>query len=44
MVLAGGVMRESGTHDELLELRGLYYRLFELQYATIPEPAREAVD
>ena len=44
MVLAGGVLRESGTHDELLKLRGLYYRLFELQYATIPEPAREAVD
>jgi ATP-binding cassette subfamily B protein len=44
MVLAGGVLRESGTHDELLKLRGLYYRLFELQYATIAEPARAAVD
>jgi ATP-binding cassette subfamily B protein len=44
MVLAGGMLRESGTHDELLKLRGLYYRLFELQYAAIQEPAREAVD
>jgi ATP-binding cassette subfamily B protein len=44
MVLAGGMLRESGTHDELLKLRGLYYRLFELQYAAIAEPAREAVD
>jgi ATP-binding cassette, subfamily B, multidrug efflux pump len=44
MVLAGGVLRESGTHDELLKLRGLYYRLFELQYAAIAEPAREAAD
>jgi ATP-binding cassette subfamily B protein len=44
MVLAGGVLRESGTHDELLKLRGLYYRLFELQYAVLSEPAREAVD
>jgi len=44
MVLGGGVLRESGTHDELLKLRGLYYRLFELQYAVVAEPAREAVD
>jgi ATP-binding cassette subfamily B multidrug efflux pump len=44
MVLAAGALRESGTHDELLKLRGLYYRLFELQYAAIQEPAREAVD
>jgi len=44
MVLAGGTLRESGTHEELLKRRGLYYRLFELQYATMAEPAREAVD
>jgi len=44
MVLAGGMLRESGTHEELLKLRGLYYRLFELQYAAAAEPAREAVD
>ncbi len=35
MVLGGGVLRESGTHDELLAQRGLYYRLFELQYAAM---------
>jgi ATP-binding cassette subfamily B multidrug efflux pump len=33
LVLASGMVRESGTHDELLAQRGLYYRLFELQYA-----------
>ena len=35
MVLSGGVLRESGTHSELLAQRGLYYRLFELQYAAM---------
>ncbi len=35
MVLGGGILRESGTHDELLAQRGLYYRLFELQYAAM---------
>jgi ATP-binding cassette subfamily B multidrug efflux pump len=32
LVLHKGVLRESGTHQELLALRGIYYRLFELQY------------
>lgn len=44
MVLSNGILRESGTHDELLRLRGLYYRLFELQYAVAKESTREAVD
>lgn len=44
MVLANGILRESGTHEELLEMRGLYYRLFELQYAVPIEPEREAAD
>jgi ATP-binding cassette, subfamily B, multidrug efflux pump len=35
MVLSGGILRESGTHTELLAQRGLYYRLFELQYAAM---------
>ncbi|MDO8432410.1 MAG: ABC transporter ATP-binding protein [Candidatus Binatus sp.] len=35
MVLGGGVLRESGTHAELLAQRGLYFRLFELQYAAM---------
>ncbi len=42
MVLANGVVRESGTHAELLALRGLYYRLFELQYAASAEAESEA--
>jgi len=33
MVLSHGELRESGTHDQLLAQRGLYYRLYELQYA-----------
>jgi ABC-type multidrug transport system fused ATPase/permease subunit len=33
LVLHAGELRESGTHAELLRLRGLYYRLYELQYA-----------
>jgi ATP-binding cassette, subfamily B, multidrug efflux pump len=44
LVLSHGALRESGTHKELLAHRGLYHRLFELQYATAVEPARQAVD
>jgi ATP-binding cassette subfamily B protein len=32
LVLHKGQLRESGTHQELLALRGLYYRLYQLQY------------
>ncbi len=42
LVLSNGVLRESGTHQELLKRPGLYRRLFELQYARETEPAREA--
>ena len=44
LVLSNGILRESGSHLELLAQRGLYYRLFELQYAVANEAAREAVD
>jgi ATP-binding cassette, subfamily B, multidrug efflux pump len=44
MVMSNGTIRESGTHNELLAKRGLYYRLFELQYATATEIATEAAD
>jgi ATP-binding cassette subfamily B multidrug efflux pump len=44
MVLSNGVLRESGTHEELLKRPGLYRRLFELQYAAASDLAREAVD
>lgn len=33
MVLHHGELRESGTHNELLTLRGLYWRLYQLQYS-----------
>jgi len=33
LVMHGGQIRESGTHAELLRARGLYYRLYQLQYA-----------
>jgi ATP-binding cassette, subfamily B, multidrug efflux pump len=32
LVLHKGQLRESGTHQELLAARGLYYKLFQLQY------------
>jgi len=33
MVFHHGELRESGTHNELLAARGLYWRLYQLQYA-----------
>ncbi len=41
LVLSNGVLRESGTHEELLRRPGLYRRLFELQYATNADPSRD---
>jgi ATP-binding cassette subfamily B multidrug efflux pump len=38
MVMHGGEMREHGTHAELLRLRGLYYRLYQLQYRRSAAP------
>ncbi len=32
LVLHKGELREAGTHQELLALRGIYHRLYELQY------------
>jgi ATP-binding cassette, subfamily B, multidrug efflux pump len=32
LVLHKGVIREAGTHQELLAARGIYFKLFELQY------------
>jgi ATP-binding cassette subfamily B protein len=42
MVMSHGMVRESGTHDELLARRGLYFRLFELQYASGDSPQTQA--
>ncbi|MBO8141367.1 MAG: ABC transporter ATP-binding protein [Firmicutes bacterium] len=49
IVLHKGRIRESGTHRELLEARGLYYRLYQLQYkdqnvsGSVSEAARGSV-
>jgi ATP-binding cassette subfamily B protein len=32
LVMHKGQLREMGTHQELLALRGLYWKLYELQY------------
>jgi ATP-binding cassette subfamily B protein len=42
LVLHKGVLREMGTHQELLAARGIYYKLFELQYAQ-REPEQETL-
>jgi ATP-binding cassette, subfamily B, multidrug efflux pump len=40
LVLHRGELREAGTHQELLALRGIYHRLYELQYQShMPVPA-----
>jgi len=42
LVLHKGVLREVGTHQELLAERGIYYKLFELQYAQRSDAVGEA--
>jgi ATP-binding cassette, subfamily B, multidrug efflux pump len=32
LVMHKGVLRESGTHQELLAERGIYWKLYQLQY------------
>ena len=48
MVFHHGELRESGTHNELLTLRGLYWRLYQLQYVNeklhISEPGVPAAE
>jgi ATP-binding cassette subfamily B multidrug efflux pump len=39
LVLHHGKIRESGTHEELLERDGLYARLYQLQFASAPTAA-----
>ncbi len=44
LVMHGGEIRESGTHAELLQQGGVYYRLYQLQYVRrTRRPATEAV-
>jgi ATP-binding cassette subfamily B multidrug efflux pump len=38
-VLHHGEIREQGTHQELLAQRGLYWRLYKLQYADGARPS-----
>ena len=40
VVLEAGAVAEQGTHEELLERRGRYARLFELQAARFTERSR----
>ncbi len=35
LVISHGTLREKGTHQELIAKRGLYWRLFELQYGSV---------
>lgn len=42
LVLHDGELRESGSHQELLAARGLYYKLFQLQYAGLEQRAGHA--
>jgi ATP-binding cassette subfamily B protein len=46
IVLHHGEIREQGTHQELLALRGLYWKLYKLQYSDIsrPVPVEEVVE
>jgi ATP-binding cassette subfamily B protein len=42
LVLHKGKLREAGTHQELLARRGIYFKLFELQYKSEAKPAEPA--
>ena len=44
LVLHKGRVRESGTHQELLAERGIYFKLFELQYQSNLEGRSEKVE
>jgi ATP-binding cassette subfamily B protein len=41
LVMHKGQVRESGTHAELLALRGIYYKLYQLQYRDQESSAEE---
>ena len=41
LVLHKGQLRESGTHQELLAQRGIYFKLFELQYRAGTETSKD---
>jgi ATP-binding cassette subfamily B protein len=41
LVMHKGQLREMGTHQELLALRGIYWKLFQLQYKDQEADRRE---
>ncbi len=43
IVLHHGEIREQGTHQELLAIRGLYWRLYKLQYADGARPENRSL-
>jgi len=44
LVFHHGEIREIGTHAELMQKQGIYYRLYQLQYATEEEPKKVEED
>lgn len=40
-VLNGGVVAESGTHDQLMKRQGIYANLYELQCGIVEEDTEE---
>ena len=44
LVVAGGVIAEQGTHDELLALGGIYRELYETQFRKVLEMENENAD
>jgi ATP-binding cassette subfamily B multidrug efflux pump len=43
LVLHKGKLREAGTHQQLLAQRGIYYKLYQLQFKdTAPPPSASA--
>ena len=45
IVMHKGQLREMGTHQELLARRGIYWKLYQLQYKDqeLPEPSSPSV-
>jgi ABC-type multidrug transport system fused ATPase/permease subunit len=37
LVFHKGKLREAGSHQQLLGLRGIYYKLYQLQYKSTPQ-------
>lgn len=45
LLVDGGEIKEQGTHDELMELRGKYYELWQMQQGNVvPKKKQETVN